>query len=354
MKKTKQNILFHCDADRSRGMGHLFRCRMLHGRLAGPGSSLAVKPDSAARGLLESSRLPWRELSSTLAGGELGLELAEIAGETGARVVLLDRKDNSRELVLTLRRRGLLVVALEDTGPGRLEADILVDPHVQPGSAEAACDGRTLCCFGPGWALIDPEFAALRASGAAHDTGPLRVAVSLGGSDPARLTRRVLAALARVDKELEIELVVGPGADTGQVPGALRHDIRIHRGLSNLAKLLASCSLAFVSGGITMFETLCAGAATVVVPQHEEQYTNASRLARRGALLVVPPPAEKSSALGLELAAREVTGNESLRRKLAGCGAALVDGQAVRRLESRLRSRLRDSTSKNQPAANAV
>ncbi len=358
MKETKQNILFHCDADRSRGMGHLFRCRMLYGRLAGPGSSLAVKPDSAARGLLESSRLPWREISPPSAGGELGLELAEIAGETGARVVLLDRKDNSRELVLTLRRQGLLVVALEDTGPGRLEADILVDPHVQPGSAEAACDGRALCCFGPGWALIDPCYVAARANGAADrhadDTGPLRVAVSLGGSDPAGLTRRVLAALAKVDEKLEIELVAGPGADTGQVPGTLRHDIRIHRGLDNLAKLLATCSLAFVSGGITMFETLCVGVATVVVPQHEEQYTNASRLASRGALLVVPPPAEKSSVIGLILAAREIAGNEALRRKLVSTGAALVDGRGVQRLESRLHSLLGDMTDKDQPAANAV
>ncbi len=357
MKETKQIILFYCDADRVRGMGHLFRCRMLYGNLAGPGSLLAVTPDSAARGFLDSSELPWREISPRLAGGGLGLELARIAGEINARAVLLDSKDNARELVLALRRQGLLVVDLDDMGPGRLEADILVDPNIQPGSLEAAYSGRAACCFGPVWALLDPGFAALRVqpaqSGPTDNTDPLRVVVSLGGSDPSGLTGHVLKVLSKVDRELEIEVVLGPAMDAATLPDKGRHSLRVHHGLSSLAELLACCSVAFVSGGITMFEALSMGAATVVVPQHEEQYTNASRLAHRDALLVVPPPAEENSLLGLELTAREVIENESLRGKLAASGAALVDGQGVKRL----RNKLQDLLSRNRHgsiAANAV
>jgi spore coat polysaccharide biosynthesis predicted glycosyltransferase SpsG len=348
VKETKQKILLHCDADRTRGMGHLLRCSMLHGNLAGPGSLLAAAPDKTARGYLESSGLPWREIPSRFAGGGLGFELAGIAKDIDARMVLLDRKDNSRELVLTLRQQGLLVVDLEDVGPGRLEADILLDPHIQPGSAEAAIGGRATCCFGPEWALIHPEFAARRANSAtdmrSDSTSQLRVAVSLGGSDPSGLTGRVTTALAKVDRILEINIVLGPGAESACLPKAGKHKVIIHNSLGSLAKLLASCQLAFVSGGITMFESLCLGVATVVVPQHEEQYINASRLARRNALLVVPPPGGDNSTLGLELAAREVTGNESLRSKLALAGAALVDGQGVRRLESLLLKMIRNNS----------
>ncbi len=341
MKDTKPKILFHCDADRSRGMGHLFRCRMLYGNLAGPGSLLAVTPDSSAHGFLKSSALHWREIFPRYSGGGQGLVLGRIAKDIDAQIVLLDRKNNSRELVLALRQQGLLVVDLEDLGPGRLEADILLDPHIQPSSAETAYHGRGTCCFGPEWALLDPEFAALRANGTGgKDTAggnPLRVTVSLGGSDPSRLTGRVITELAKVDRALEINIVLGPGADAEALPRAAgRHEVRVHRNPDSLAALLASSQTAFVSGGITMFESLCLGVATVVVPQHEEQYINASRLARRNALLVVPPPDEDSSRLELELAAREVAGNDSLRAKLAASGAALVDGQGVSRLENRL------------------
>jgi UDP-2,4-diacetamido-2,4,6-trideoxy-beta-L-altropyranose hydrolase len=357
LNETKQKILLHCDADRSRGMGHLLRCMMLHGNLAGPGSLLATSPDSSARRLLESSGLPWREIPSRFAGGGLGLVLAGMAKDIDARIVLLDRKNNSRELVQALRQQGLFVVDLEDLGPGRLEADILLDPHIQPGNSEADHDSRAACCYGPNWALIKPEFAALRANRAAEEntdcTTALRVAISLGGSDPSDLTGRVVGALAKVDRNLEIELVLGPGADTSGLPNAGKHKLNIHKNLGNLANLLASCQLAFVSGGITMFESLCLGVATVVVPQHEEQYTNASRLARRNALLVVHPPGESNFALGLELAAKEVTGNESLRRKLAVAGAAMVDGNGVRRLENKLLSLLR-SNSFGSIAAKAV
>ena len=338
---TKPVMLLHCLAERERGMGHLLRCRMLLEHLAAEGSAIVTCPDETCREYLASSGLPWRELSPRLAGGALGLELGSLARETGADVVVLDRKDNSRELVLAVRQRGLSVVDIEDTGPGRFEADILLDPHIQPGSREAACGGRAECCFGPGWALIDPAYTNFReeANDLEHK-GPLRVTVSLGGSDPSGISGTVLHTLTKVQEKLEINLVLGPGAESTPTIRSGGREVNIHRSPRSLSPLLAASGMAIVSGGITMFESLCLGVPTVVVPQHGEQYRNASRLARIGALLVVPPPDGESSAIGLEVAVRELAGNRELQRKLAARGAELVDGRAVQRLAEKINEML--------------
>ena len=342
VNRQKPAVLFHCAGSRKLGLGHLYRCRMLFDNLAGNGSLLTTGPDPDAAKFLDSSGLPWRQLEERLTGEALGLELAETAANAGARFVVLDCKDNSREFVMALRQSGLRVVDLEDNGPGRLAADVLIDPHIQPDSHEAAYPGRADCCFGPDWALIDPVYARLHReinADGAHRTGnsgPLNVTVSLGGSDPSGLTARIVELLAKVETGLAIDLVLGPAATADPSPEASSHRLTVHRGIPDLAGLLTHCGLAFVSGGITMFESLCLGVPTVVVPQHEEQYLNASRLARHGTIIVAPPPGDEEAAVGLEVVVRETCADSALRSSIGAAGFPLVDGLGMERLASRL------------------
>ncbi|MBW7995099.1 MAG: hypothetical protein FVQ81_00725 [Candidatus Glassbacteria bacterium] len=342
VNRQKPAVLFHCAGSRQLGLGHLYRCRMLFDNLAGNGSLLTAGPDPDAAEFLDSSGLPWRQLEERLTGEGLGLELAEIAGNAGTRFVVLDCRDNSREFVMALHQSGLTVIDLEDNGPGRLGADVLIDPHIQPGSHEAAYPGRADCCFGPGWALIDPVYARLHReinTDGAHRTGnsgPLNVTVSLGGSDASGLTARIVELLAKVETGLAIDVVLGPAATADPLPSAGSHRLTVHRGIPGLAGLLTHCGLAFVSGGITMFESLCLGVPTAVVPQHEEQYLNASRLARRGALIVAPPPGDEEAAVGLEVVVRETCADSTLRNTIGAAGFSLVDGLGMEQLASRL------------------
>lgn len=333
---AKPNIVFYCGS--GLGLGHLFRCRMLLDGIAGTGSTLAVKPGPDVERFLASSPVPCQMVEPHMAGGGLGLKLADIAGEANASVVLLDCKDNSRELVLTLRQCGLSVVTLEDLGPGRLEADLLLDPHIHPGSPEAVCGGRAECCFGPGWALLAPAFVRLRekVSAGKVECSPLGVVVSLGGSDPAGLTGRVLEALATVERELRIDVVIGPAAHADELPLVTNHALRVHRSLPDLADLLSCADISFVGGGITMFESVCLGAATVVVPQHEEQHRNAARMEALGAVRLAPPPDVSGAETELRKIITGICGRPEARRSLREAGMPLVDGRAAERLAGKI------------------
>jgi spore coat polysaccharide biosynthesis predicted glycosyltransferase SpsG len=335
----KPVVLFYCATGHNLGMGHLYRSRMLLHAVAGRGSLLVVKPERSSREFLESSLVPWQTVDEHLADGSLGLRLSELAGRAGARAVVLDCKDNSRELVLSLRQNGLAIIDLEDLGPGRLEADLLLDPHIQPGSPEAEYDGRAEVCYGPSWALLDPVYTRYRASAPLkpHAGPALTVTVSLGGSDPSGLTSRVVESLAAADEVMNIEVVLGPAAERTAFPDPGSHFIRVHHSLPGLAGLLRRSDLALVGGGITMFESLCMGVPTVVVPQHEEQHRNASRLAARDALLLAPPPSREGAGKKLNEIIAAILADPDKRKKMAAAGIAIVDGSAVERLGMKIK-----------------
>ncbi|MCE5271957.1 hypothetical protein LLH00_11835 [bacterium] len=332
-----ERLVLRCDGSRSLGLGHLARCAMLAANLAAPGRSrLVCREDPLARRFVAERALEASFIPRSCSPEEEADLLADLCITDSAQFVLLDRRDNSLEYVSTLVRAGLFVVDIEDRGPGRCESHILIDSHIWPGSEEAGCRGKPLCGFGPDWALIDLRYAraaaCLSLTPEAERLQTVReVVVSLGGSDPAGLTRVVLGQIDRVEGDFRVSLVAGPGVDTSGLACSF-HELRLLRGLRCLDEVFSGAQLAVVSGGVTMLEALCVGVPVLVVPQHREQYVNAARFALRAGLSLAPPPEDAAHRERIFRALEQIIEDPVLRVGLARAGAALVDGHALERL----------------------
>ena len=339
--KENLRLLFRCSGSFSLGMGHLARCSVIAKNLA-PGNSLfLIDNDPLAQACLERKGLPFRLSTGPAGERDKAEELIGIAAGFDARTIILDRKDNTLEFIGALKNAGLLVVDFEDRGPGRDLADILIDPHIYPGTPESEYSGEAACGFGPRWAILDPEYRKLRRR-AGNPNSMVRekpavseITLACGGSDPAGLTAKILRLLDRRSEKFRIKLVSGPFA-AGEYPACRNHRVKIFQAPSTLATLLFGSDLALVSGGITMLESLCLGVPTVVVPQHEEQYYNAAKLTSLGALLLTPPPDDSTFRVGLEVVLNEVFENAKLRASLSARGWETVDGGGLERFRELL------------------
>lgn len=332
----RSGLLLRCDGGREMGLGHVFRCLTVARHLA-PGRSLIVtRRENSVIGLLQAADQDYSLLPDSCRACDEPALLAALAAERDIPFVLLDLKDNSREYVQALVAAGLFVIDIEDLGPGRDSAHLLIDNHIWPGTPESLYRGQALCGFGPDWALLDPSFR-VRASRLSAVTPEKRfrqvehVVLAPGGSDPSGLTPLVLEQLDRVCRDFRVTVVAGPGA-SGNGYSSLYHELRVVRGISPLDGILAQAQLAVVSGGITMLESLCLGIPTLVVPQNREQYVNAARFAVRAAVSIVPPPGETDQPERIYRALDQLFDDPVCRVGLSRSAAALVDGGGMERL----------------------
>ncbi|MBN2289547.1 MAG: hypothetical protein JXQ83_09470 [Candidatus Glassbacteria bacterium] len=337
MKSCLARMVLRCDGSFELGLGHLARCSVLARSLPGVESTFVVRADPVAEDFLQGRGMDFRLLDRQVPEAEEASYLAQTARGLGAGTVVLDKKDNPADYLEVLKQSGLRVVDIEDRGAGRRLADLLVDAHIWPGTAEAACEGPAFCGFGPDWILLDPLYAGLRQGRVKKQRlpGMTRVVVSCGGSDPAGLAGRVVEALAGRPEELRVTVVLGPAADRGSLSCG-PHRLEVVRGAQSLAGILGAADLAIVSGGITMCECMCLGLPTLFVPQHGEQAVNARHFADRGGLLLAGTPDRPGFMARLEKLTGKLLTDTRTRRELSRTGSRLVDGLGVERLKKAL------------------
>jgi spore coat polysaccharide biosynthesis predicted glycosyltransferase SpsG/RimJ/RimL family protein N-acetyltransferase len=239
------------------GMGHLYRCRNLAIALRRHMEVAFVVDDAPSQFLtmLEEDGIAWRQRAAATA-------------DISDQIVVFDERQYTADHFTAARRRGNIVVALDDSAKAYFNCDLVVSqgPQNQRQQYHASTDCRFL--LGCEFALINPCFYAQ-----AHTFRPdvRRLFVGFGGSDPEDVTSFVADALTDINVELDI--VVGIGYRhmdrLRQYEG--RH-VRLHRSLPQptLAALMAQCDAAIASGGTTSLELTAVGVPALLFAFVEE------------------------------------------------------------------------------------
>ncbi len=191
--------------------------------------------------------------------------------------------------------RRLLVV--DDLADRPHECDLLVDQNLGRTAADyrnlLSPGGQTL--IGPRYALLRPEFVALRDESLARRKYPQfrHLLVTMGGVDKDNATSAVLQALDSCDlpPELRITVVMGPHApwlmQVQAQAAAMRWPTRVLAGVSDMARLMTDADLAIGAAGSTSWERCCLGLPAIQLVLAENQRLIANALANANAAVTV-------------------------------------------------------------------
>jgi UDP-2,4-diacetamido-2,4,6-trideoxy-beta-L-altropyranose hydrolase len=154
--------------------------------------------------------------------------------------------------------------------------------------------GCTLLC-GSRYALLRPEFAALRSYSLARRESPRlqRLLVTMGGVDKDNATGRVLEALesCALPDDCRITVVMGATApwlaEVRRQAAQLRWPTEVRVGVSDMARLMADSDLAIGAAGATSWERCCLGLPTVMIVLAENQKTAAMLLEQAQAAVIL-------------------------------------------------------------------
>lgn len=350
------DIVFRADASLQIGSGHLMRCLTLADQLRAEGArtTFVCREHAGHLGDLVAARghavarLP---VHATPAGGAaydqwLGATWQRDAAETAAALpgrpdwLVADHYAIDARWEAALRPAVDRLMVIDDLADRPHDCDLLLDQNLAA-RMERRYDGllpaAAVLLPGPHFALLRPEFAAARAALRVRDGQVRRLFLFIGGADADDYTGQALREAAR-HPGLAIDVVVGgayPHHEQLARHCAALPGTRLHRGVDNMAELMAAADLAIGAGGGAMWERACVGLPSMVIAVAANQQAGCTAMARQGHVLYLGEgPAALATlpaALQLVLAAPELLAH------MEQGSLALVDGRGAGRVARQMR-----------------
>jgi UDP-2,4-diacetamido-2,4,6-trideoxy-beta-L-altropyranose hydrolase len=339
-------ILYRADGSPEIGTGHIIRGLILRRRLEALGARVVFLTRDLPWGL-DKLRDAGCEVSIIPAQATLEQEcelLREAAGRIHADVCVMDVLETSEAQTRVAKEAGCGVVCLDDIGPGRFNAEAIVNVlEVEPTPDLLARKGIALY-EGPRYVALTEEYEQPGIAERDIPSKVRRILISLGGADPAGLApkaaRGVRLALEseRADDAFDspgVLVIIGSASDqrvdiATAVSGA-HAPFELATSLPLLLPALREADLGIIAGGLTMHEALAVGLPSIALCQPvRHQAELAQRFADQGAMLTLGPGAQATEA-AVAKTVLTLAGDVALRRRLAERGPQLVDGRGARR-----------------------
>ncbi|MBI2549248.1 hypothetical protein HYW21_07915 [Candidatus Woesearchaeota archaeon] len=280
-------IAFRTDGDSQMGMGHVFRCLHLARTFQNAfhlGIIFLVKKSTVAKEFIQKQGYPLISISEHFSEVEEVDFIASILLEKKIDCLIIDQKiPPSQQYFRSLKTISptKLVVMDKITNFPEVNVTILPTAHVDQKKIIPESQERTF--FGIEYAVFSDELLKRKKT---HLNPTVKnILISMGGSDPSRITLRILSYLRKMKQEtpdqfnqFEWHVVIGPAFDfiheiktfmnENQLP------LKIHEGITDLSPLLEQADLCVVSFGITPYEALAVRVPALVVSHDQPNYTD--------------------------------------------------------------------------------
>lgn len=177
------------------------------------------------------------------------------------------------------------VMVIDDLANRPHDCDILLDQNLlldvderYLGLVSKECE----CLLGPEFCLLRPEFIQ---TPKANTSKNQRLMVSLGGSDPANHSRKVLQAIELLNWQVPVDLVLGGKSPWNQqLQQEFGHlsQIQWHIQCDTMAQLMSHAKLAIGTGGSSHWERCMLGLPALVMTVADNQIPTTELLAQLG------------------------------------------------------------------------
>lgn len=311
------------ESSHQRGLGHLYRCLSLAEELTARGERYIVllNPDPRSVALLGEKNIPWETVD--LWDYESGWE-QEIIRRHGVTIWLNDRMGTHRAHTEWVKKAGVRLCAIDDTGSGGALCDCNIIPIPTPGEHYPGKEVYN----GSEYVVLPKEIERYRRTRVQQE----RRIVTLGGSDTYGVTVQVAGFLRALSRPADI--LLGPAfshraALLEALSGAT--GFRVLESVPSLPALFFEYDLAITGGGMTPYEAAAAGLPTITIANEPHEVPLAEFLQGKGcsAFLGYYKDVTKER-LGQALASLKLTEmSEAGQRAFGVAGAAAVVGKVL-------------------------
>lgn len=294
---TTERILVRCDGSPQIGFGHVVRCLALADELRDQhGCKVAFAMLGGLLGVAQVRKhgygvyQPNIEISKPVNEGDW---LQSVVREMGAQVLALDvRTELPIEAIKQIRQSGVLIATIDDPSERRLETDLAFYPPVPQVEFLDWSGFRGTRHVGWEWVLLRIEFYHYRQKLLKFEypqksfAGKPTVLITMGGSDPAGLTLKVLQSIDLLDEEFNTVAILGSGfqehvatrlwAETAE----RKYNFLIN--VEDMPSVMTRSDMAIVSFGVTAYELATLGVPSIHLCFSDDHAMSSSAFVRAG------------------------------------------------------------------------
>ena len=355
----KKHVLFRADGSSKLGTGHIMRCLTFAQWLKKNGvpSALVMKDyDRNIVGLSRSFNCKVETISRSCSFKEDANITKAFADRYRADVIISDMNNTDtltrvkeyEEYLEILKNDNKFSIVIDGFGnecisaKTRILSDITVIPYFgSEGGIYMSCD-KIQYLLGPKYFIFREEFRKVIKIKRKIEKNANNILVTMGGSDPFKITIKVANALSRMNKPfLNLKVVLGPAFDSQakkEVKAILekfKGCYKIIENCNNMAKLMLWSDLAIINGGLTKYETAITGTPTLVI-SHSEAEEGIMKDFQKGGSTVHLGYAKNIKESAICECVEELLGSSALRKKMSEKGRSIVDGKGADRIISRI------------------
>lgn len=337
------------DAARERGARCTFLCRPLAGNLLNlvterghQALSLSPRAGNACPKHEDPAHAAWLGTDWTTDAEDTGRALEAVLDRHQLDWLIVDHYALDWRWETALRSYCERLMVIDDLADRPHQADLLLDQNLGRESQDYAGLVPAHCelLIGPQYALLRPEFAALRGYSLQRrkQSALKQILISMGGVDQTNATGHVLSALSccALPKDCRISVVMGLAAPWLKQVRDQAHnmpwptDVRVNIG--DMAARMANSDLAFGAAGSTSWERCCLGLPTLMVVLADNQKYAAAHLKHAGAADCMQLDAELE--MRLVERTRQLLNNFAELNEMACSASRITDGEGVARVNS--------------------
>lgn len=260
---SRKNIIFRADGMKQRGLGHIYNCITMAFSLIGHNILFVTRRD-CKEGLekIKSTHMPYVTIESND-------DLDKVIKDFKPDIWVNDCLDSSEELMKWLKSRIPRVVSIEDTGPGTMYADAVIN---------ALYENRKTFCVntyeGSEYVCLRNEFLIEKPKDFSEQVK--HIMVMFGGTDPSNLNKKLYEAAGTITScypDIAFDFVTGLGynADENGVISIPERRIFVHNNVSKVTDYMKIADLLVSSQGRTVFEIASMGVPAIILAQNERE-----------------------------------------------------------------------------------
>ena len=333
-------IIFRVDGNNGIvGFGHVMRCIHLAKEFSKNGlkSIFIMKNFTEAVNKVKENGFDVNTLPVKVEDNdELNL-LNEFLTDNNFNALILDRWNLKQEYLNMLKNETKNLVVVNDYGELNLRNLFIINVN---DNLNYKSEIQTLSCIGLSYVIISDDFFNYRDIKRSINDEVKAIVISMGGSDPNRLTAKIIKFLNQCEGLYKIITILGPGYkymdEINKICSESKHNIEIVSDPKSIGELFIQADLAVISGGVTKFETAFLGIPSIVLCQNINEDMVAKLFEKYNTLINLGVGSNVKFEDFLRVFAL-LTSEFDLRCEMSLNGKRVIDGLGKKRIVDRIK-----------------